>query len=230
MGVADRARSRDAAKGNGALAGIDCQRCPVRHGISLARRRREVSHVPNPHTAGKRRGRPRGSLAWHKYRHQRTYPSRAATDGTCARTIAQGGGTGALARSFGGADRHVQAGLGQHGGGLIAADREGRFLIFNDAAHNLMGRGPEDLPTERWTQHYNVFLQDGITPYPPDRLPLVRALHGESVQVELIVELPETLSKMCLEVTARPIKDARGNLCGGVAVLRDITERKRSES
>jgi len=120
--------------------------------------------------------------------------------------------------------------LASMGEGLIAADREGRFLIFNDAAHNLMGRGPEDLPTERWTQHYNVFLQDGITPYPPDRLPLVRALHGESVQVELIVELPETLSKMCLEVTARPIKDARGNLCGGVAVLRDITERKRSES
>lgn len=32
-----------------------------------------------------------------------------------------------------------------------------------------------------------------------------------------------------MDVTARPLRDARGNLCGGVAVLRDVTERKRSE-
>jgi PAS domain S-box-containing protein len=115
------------------------------------------------------------------------------------------------------------------GEGLIAADLEGHFLIFNDSAHNLMGRGPKDLPTEEWTPHYAVFLPDGITPYPPDRLPLVRALHGESVQVELIVQPPETLPGRSLEVTARPLRDARGNVCGAVAVLRDVTERKRSE-
>ena len=116
--------------------------------------------------------------------------------------------------------------LASMGEGLIAADLEGRFLIFNDAAHDLMGRGPEDLPTQRWTSHYKVFLPDGITPYPPDRLPLVRAIRGESVQVELIVQSSEARS---MDVTARPLKDARGNLCGGVAVLRDVTERKRSE-
>jgi PAS domain S-box-containing protein len=116
--------------------------------------------------------------------------------------------------------------LASMGEGLIAADLEGHFLIFNDAAHDLMGRGPEDLPTEQWTSHYKVLLPDGITPFPPDRLPLVRALHGESVQVELIVQSSEV---RCMDVTARPLKDARGNLCGGVAVLRDITERKQSE-
>jgi PAS domain S-box-containing protein len=116
--------------------------------------------------------------------------------------------------------------LDSMGEGLIAADLDGHFLIFNDAAHDLMGRGPEDLPTEQWTPHYRVFLPDGITPYPPDRLPLVRALRGESVQVELIVQSSEARS---MEVTACPVRDARGELCGGVAVLHDITERKRSE-
>lgn len=119
--------------------------------------------------------------------------------------------------------------LASMGEGLIAADESGRFLIFNDAAHSLMGRGPEDLPKEQWTQHYKVFLPDGITPYPPDRLPLVRALHGESVQVELIVEQPEALPGRYMEVTARPLRNARGDLCGGVAVLHDVTERKQSE-
>jgi PAS domain S-box-containing protein len=119
--------------------------------------------------------------------------------------------------------------LDNMGEGLIAADQDGHFLIWNDAAHNLMGRGAEDLPTEQWTPHYEVFLPDGITPCPQDRLPLVRALHGESVQVELIVQPPGTAPGKFLEVAARPLKDAQGSLRGGVAVLRDITQRKADE-
>ena len=115
------------------------------------------------------------------------------------------------------------------GEGLIAADQEGRFLIWNDCANKLMGRGAADLPSEQWTPHYKVFLPDGITPYPPDRLPLVRALHGESVQVELMIERPGPENRVSLEVSARPMKDARGNLCGGVAILRDITQQKANE-
>jgi PAS domain S-box-containing protein len=119
--------------------------------------------------------------------------------------------------------------LDNMGEGLIAADRDGRFLIWNKAAHHLMGRGAEDLPTERWTRHYKVFLPDGITPYPPDRLPLGRARRGESVRVELIVQPPESLPGKFLEVTARPLRDAAGGFCGGVAVLHNITERKQVE-
>jgi PAS domain S-box-containing protein len=116
------------------------------------------------------------------------------------------------------------------GEGLIAADHEGHFLLWNDAANKLMGRGAIDLPTKQWTPHYKVFMADGITPCPPDRLPLVRALCGESVMVELMVQPPEPEPGKFIEVTARPLKDARGNLRGGVAVLHDITERKRSEA
>jgi PAS domain S-box-containing protein len=123
----------------------------------------------------------------------------------------------------------LQSVLDGMGEGLIAADRDGRFLIWNDSANKLMGRKASDLPTEQWTPHYKVFLPDEITPYPPDRLPLVRALHGESVQVELMVEHPDRANRVCLEVTARPLKDNQGNLRGGVAVLRDITERKAAE-
>jgi PAS domain S-box-containing protein len=120
--------------------------------------------------------------------------------------------------------------LDSMGEGLVAADQEGRFLIWNNSAEKLMGRGATDLPTEQWTPHYKVYLADGITPYPPDDLPLVKALRGESEQVELMVERPEAGSGIFLEVTARPMKDAEGSLCGGVAVLRDITERKQVEA
>jgi PAS domain S-box-containing protein len=123
----------------------------------------------------------------------------------------------------------LQSVLDSMGEGLVAADRQGHFLIWNDSAKKLMGREASDLATEQWTPYYKVFLPDGITPFPPDRLPLVRALHGESVQVELLVEHPERAKTVCLEVTARPLKDKQGNLGGGVAVLRDITERKAAE-
>jgi PAS domain S-box-containing protein len=120
--------------------------------------------------------------------------------------------------------------LDSMGEGLIAADQEGQFLIWNDSAKNLMGREAAELPTEQWTRHFKVFLPDGITPYPPDQLPLVRALRGEEALVELIIERPEPASRVVLEVATRPMRDADGKLCGGVAVLRDVTERKRAEA
>jgi PAS domain S-box-containing protein len=123
----------------------------------------------------------------------------------------------------------LQSVLDSMGEGLIASDLDGHFLIWNDSAKKLMGRDASDLPTEQWTPHYQVFLSDGISPCPPDRLPLVRALHGESVQVEMVVQHPENASRVDLEVTARPLKDNLGKLGGGVAVLRDITERKAAE-
>jgi PAS domain S-box-containing protein len=115
--------------------------------------------------------------------------------------------------------------LDSMGEGLIAADSGGHFLIWNDAAKKLMGRDAADVPSEHWDSHYRVFLPDRVTPYPPDSLPLVRALRGESVRGELIVE-PPVGNRVWLEVAARPISDAQGKLCGGVAVLHDITESK----
>jgi PAS domain S-box-containing protein len=116
------------------------------------------------------------------------------------------------------------------GEGLIAADAEGHFLLWNDAANKLMGRGAADLPPDEWTPHYQVFLADGITPCAADRLPLVQALRGHSVHVELMIRPPEPGVEKFIEVTARPLRDARGTLRGGVAVLHDITERKQSEA
>jgi signal transduction histidine kinase len=122
----------------------------------------------------------------------------------------------------------LQSVLESMGEGLIAADREGHCLLWNDIAKNLMGRGVSDLPIEQWTPHYKVFLPDGITPCPPERLPLVRALRGESVHMELMVERPGPGNAgVFLEITARPLKGDQG---GGVAVLHDITERKAAES
>jgi PAS domain S-box-containing protein len=123
-----------------------------------------------------------------------------------------------------------QSVLDSMGEGLIAADQDGHFLIWNESANKVMGRVHGSVgKLDALRSYYKVFLPDEITPYPPDRLPLVRALRGESVQVEMMIEHPDRATRVCLEVTARPLKDNHGNLRGGVAVLHDITERKAAE-
>jgi PAS domain S-box-containing protein len=125
--------------------------------------------------------------------------------------------------------RMLQLVLDSMGEGLVAVDGQGHFLLWNESASKLLGRGAADLPPEQWTSHYACYLPDGFTPCPTDRLPLVRALRGESLQSELMIQHADAEAKFWVEFTGRPVHDNQGNLCGGVVAFRDITERKRAE-
>jgi PAS domain S-box-containing protein len=119
--------------------------------------------------------------------------------------------------------------LDSMGEGLIAADANGKFLAWNPAAVIMMGRGAAELPPDEWTSHYAVYRTDGITPFPADELPLVRAIRGQSALVELIVRNPRANLDVWIEATARPLKDEQGRMAGGVIALRDITQIKADE-
>ncbi|HVK10283.1 MAG TPA: ATP-binding protein, partial [Gemmataceae bacterium] len=118
----------------------------------------------------------------------------------------------------------VAASMGE---GLVVTDRGGRFLLFNPVATTLLGAGPIDAGTEEWTDHYHIYQPDGSAPCPPDRLPLVRALAGESVAAqEILIRRPD--ADVWLVVNAQPLRNAAGTVCGGVAVFRDVTELRRA--
>jgi PAS domain S-box-containing protein len=119
--------------------------------------------------------------------------------------------------------------LDSMGEGLITTDVDANFLSWNETAKKLMGGGAANLPGDQWTPHDGACLPDGVTPFPVNQLPLARAIRGESVTMELMIEPAGPTDKVLLEVAARPLKNATGQLCGGVAVLRDITERKRAQ-
>lgn len=125
--------------------------------------------------------------------------------------------------------RMLQLVLDNMGEGLVAADGQGRFLLWNNSASKLLGQGPADLPLEQWSPHYACYLPDGLTPCPMDQLPLVRALRGESLQAELMIQHTATEARFWIEFTGRPMHDNQGNLCGGVVAFRDVTERRRAE-
>jgi sigma-B regulation protein RsbU (phosphoserine phosphatase) len=114
--------------------------------------------------------------------------------------------------------------------GIVVVDRQGAFLVFNEAAERILGVGALDAPPDEWSAAYGLFLPDRVTPYPSERLPLVRAAAGEDVRdVEIHVRGPHRPDGAVICVTAMPWRDPSGELLGAVAVLRDITAHRNAD-
>jgi PAS domain S-box-containing protein len=113
--------------------------------------------------------------------------------------------------------------------GLVAADADGHFLLFNAAAERLLGFGPLDAPCADWPRLYGVYQADGVTLLNADDMPLVRAMRGQPTdQLELVVRNQRVPKGVTLSVTGRPLRDPDGSLRGGVVLFRDITDLKLS--
>lgn len=110
--------------------------------------------------------------------------------------------------------------------GVIHADSQGN-LLFNAAAQAMLslGKGPDDGPIAQWSQKYGVFMPDGITPHPPETLPLTRALRGEVIRdYEVIVKNKAAPQGRWISSSAAPIPGGRA-----ICVIRDVTDRKKLE-
>jgi PAS domain S-box-containing protein len=113
--------------------------------------------------------------------------------------------------------------------GLVAADEYGRFLIWNRAAEKILGHGPAELPSEKWSEHYGCYLPDGVTPFPTEQLPLVRAIQGEQSTTEILIRNPKVAEDAWIEASGSPLRGKDGSTRGGVVAFRDITKRKTDE-
>lgn len=112
--------------------------------------------------------------------------------------------------------------------GVVVTDRKGRFVLWNRKAEQIVGSGPDPVPPERWSAHFGVYRDESGEPLPTEDLPLVRAIHGESTDnTELYLHNPTQTEGRWTQVSARPLRDQSGGLSGAVAVLVDVTEKKR---
>lgn len=116
------------------------------------------------------------------------------------------------------------------GDGVVVADENGKFLLFNRAAEEVLGTGPTDKGSELWAKHFGAYLPDTITPYPSEQLPLPRAMRGEVVDsTEVFVRSANVPEGRLLSISGAPLKGEDGALRGGVVILRDITTEKRAQ-
>jgi PAS domain S-box-containing protein len=113
--------------------------------------------------------------------------------------------------------------------GLVAADENGKFILWNPAATKIVGMGAENVPPGEWNSHYGVYLPDGVTPLPNEQNPLSRAIQGEVSTAEIFVRNPEIEEGVWLEISGGPLKGKDGTTRGGVVAFRDITQRKKDE-
>ena len=115
--------------------------------------------------------------------------------------------------------------------GIIVADKEGRYTLFNERAGGVVGQEVGSIYTTDAPERLGLFQPDMQELFPVDELPLVRALRGEEPDnVEIWIrnsQLPEGLD---VSISARPIYDENGVVSGGVAIIRDITNVKASET
>ena len=115
--------------------------------------------------------------------------------------------------------------------GVVVTDTEGDFLFVNPIAERIVGMGATEGPADQWSETYGTFYPDGKKPFPSEELPLARAMRGEPVDdVELLIRNQERPAGVSINVNARPLRDDAGELRGGIIVLRDITEMKKTES
>ena len=114
--------------------------------------------------------------------------------------------------------------------GVVVADAQARFKLFNPSAERIIGNGMTDRPPDEWPDIYGVYYADGSTPVPADQLPVIRATRGETVEgLELFVRNPGVPDGVFISVNASPLRDEAGQVVGGVTVFRDVTERRLQE-
>jgi len=114
--------------------------------------------------------------------------------------------------------------------GVVVANENGRILVVNRAADQVGSLGDIQTNPDEWTEHYSVFMTDGVTPFAADQVPLTRTIRGEDVEAtDMYLMKKRTGKGRWLNVTGRPLRDKDGSHRGGVVVFRDVTERRLSE-
>ena len=105
---------------------------------------------------------------------------------------------------------------------IFAKDAEGRYLLFNQAAGQFVGKSPLE-----------VVGYDDNSIFPPEQarklMETNRRILAERRQVNQVEQLDTPHGPRIFLATKGPIIDARGELLGTFGISRDITEQKQAE-
>jgi PAS domain-containing protein len=95
--------------------------------------------------------------------------------------------------------------------GVIVADKEGRFLICNEAAQSILAIGVDENSPKSWGEIHGYYMPDGVTPYAPEELPATRALAGETVpETEIYIRNAQCPAGIWIHAKASPLKERNG--------------------
>lgn len=115
--------------------------------------------------------------------------------------------------------------------GVIVADREGKFLICNPLAKNVLAPAARGDSPHSWSDVQGCFKSDGMTPYPANELPSALALTGKKVpETEIYIRNEQCPLGIWVAAQAKPLQNGNGDVWGSVVVFHDITQKKETET
>ncbi|MBN3889296.1 MAG: response regulator [Nostoc sp. JL31] len=113
--------------------------------------------------------------------------------------------------------------------GVLIIDAEGKPYYTNQIGQQILGQGIiAQVNTEELSEVYQAYLAGTDQLYPSDRLPILRALQGQSTRVD-DMEIRRCGKITPIEILGKPIYDESGNLAFAIATFFDITQRKQTE-
>src|SRR5689334_126972 len=114
---------------------------------------------------------------------------------------------------------------------VVSVDWNGHIQYMNKAAKSMLGEPDGHFKLEEWPQRFGLYLDDGIVPFPEQKLPVIRALRGDPIEdaEEIVLRNKGDENKTWIAMSAEILRDENGNIEGAIALIRDITYRKQIE-
>ena len=115
------------------------------------------------------------------------------------------------------------------GEGLIVVDQDHEILVWNPAARRITGSSP-DTPAAKGPEDFGVSRGHEPAVASAQQRLLERALHGElATDQELYLEPTAARAGSWVNASARPLRNAEGDVVGAILVFRDVTLQKQAE-
>lgn len=112
---------------------------------------------------------------------------------------------------------------------VLVIDINGRILSSNRQAQHLLKKSVVDTAPEQWPAEFGFYLDDAETLFPGTRMPVTRALNGETITSEEMVLKPDDSPPVWISMSSQPLRDSGGLVDGAVVMFRDISYRKQVE-
>jgi PAS domain S-box-containing protein len=113
--------------------------------------------------------------------------------------------------------------------GVFVLDASGKTYYANKMAQQILGQAiTRETSASNLPQMCQIYVAGTDRLYPSDRMPIVRALSGETGTLDNL-EIRQGGKVIPLEVWATPIFDEKGKVVYAIAAFQDITDRKKAE-
>lgn len=114
--------------------------------------------------------------------------------------------------------------------GVIVANTDNQVVLANYMANELFGTEDDSKISTNFSEHFELYFPDGKSIFPIQKLPMERAMAGESTDdVDVVLYNPKLQQNKRVLLSGRPILDKQNQVIAAVITIKDITRYRNLE-